>query len=141
MNNGLGYAAAAIGVAAMLGSAAAAQPAPVLANGTLLTLTAEGRTTRAPDVAEVSGGVVTVAPTAAAAMRDNAAKMTAVVAAVKQAGIADRDIQTTGLSLQPQYRYDNNAPPVLCRGWCSISTGRGWAWSWCPSARSPKFRR
>lgn len=113
MNNGLGYAAAAIGVAAMLGSAAAAQPAPVLANGTLLTLTAEGRTTRAPDVAEVSGGVVTVAPTAAAAMRDNAAKMTAVVAAVKQAGIADRDIQTTGLSLQPQYRYDNNAPPVL----------------------------
>ena len=84
-----------------------------VANGTLLTLTAEGRSTRAPDVAEVSGGVVTTAPTAAAAMRDNAAKMTAVVAAVKKAGIADRDIQTTGLSLQPQYRYENNAPPVL----------------------------
>jgi hypothetical protein len=85
----------------------------VLANGTVLTLTAEGRSLRAPDVAEVSGGVVTVAPTAAAAMRENAARMTAVVAAVKQAGIADRDIQTTGLSLQPQYRYENNAPPVL----------------------------
>lgn len=113
MNDGFGRTAAAFGVAAMLGSGALAQTAPMLANGTLLTLTAEGRSTRAPDVAEVSGGVVTVAPTAAAAMRDNAAKMTAVVAAVKQAGIADRDIQTTGLSLQPQYRYENNAPPVL----------------------------
>jgi uncharacterized protein YggE len=111
MNDGFGRTAAAFGVAAMLGSAAAAQPAP--ANGTLLTLTAEGRSLRAPDVAEVSGGVVTVAPTAAAAMRENAARMTAVVAAVKQAGIADRDVQTTGLSLQPQYRYENNAPPVL----------------------------
>ncbi len=113
MNDGFGRTAAALGVAAMLGSAATAQPAPVPANGTLLTLTAEGRSTRVPDVAEVSGGVVTVAPTAAAAMRENAARMTAVVAAVKQAGIADRDVQTSGLSLQPQYRYENNAPPVL----------------------------
>jgi uncharacterized protein YggE len=113
MNDGFGRTAAALGVAAILGSAAVAQPAPVPTNGTLLTLTAEGRSQRTPDVAEVSGGVVTTAPTAAAAMRENAAKMTAVVAAVKQAGIADRDIQTTGLSLQPQYRYENNAPPVL----------------------------
>jgi uncharacterized protein YggE len=104
----LGLAAAALGVAA----GAAAQPAPVVA-GTLLTLTAEGQTTRVPDVAEVSTGVVTTAPTAAAAMRDNAARMTAVVDAVKKAGVADRDIQTSGLNLSPQYRYENNAPPVL----------------------------
>jgi uncharacterized protein YggE len=104
----LGLAAAALGVA----TAAAAQPAPVV-SGTLLTLTAEGRTTRVPDIAEVSTGVVTTAPTAAAAMRDNAARMTAVVDAIKKAGVADRDIQTAGLNLTPQYRYENNTPPVL----------------------------
>ena len=88
--------------------AVAAAPVP-----TTLTLNVEGRALRAPDIAEVSGGVVTAAPTAAAAMADNAARMSAVVAAVRKAGVADRDIQTAGLSLQPQYKYENNQPPVL----------------------------
>lgn len=88
---------------------AAAEPPPV----PTVTVTAEGRVDRAPDIADLSGGVVTTAPTAAAAMAENATRMTAVIAAVRRAGIADRDIQTTGLGLQPQYRYDNNRPPVL----------------------------
>jgi uncharacterized protein len=46
-------------------------------------------------------------------MRDNAGKTTAVIAALKRAGIADRDIQTSGLSLNPQYRYQDNQPPRL----------------------------
>lgn len=78
-----------------------------------LTVTAEGRSAREPDVATLSGGVVTTAPTAAAAMAENATRMAAVVAAVRKAGIAARDVQTTGLGLQPQYRYDANKPPVL----------------------------
>lgn len=78
-----------------------------------LTISAEGHVDRAPDVADLSGGVVTVAPTAAAAMAENATKMTSVIAAVRRAGIAERDIQTSGLSLSPQYRYDNNLPPKL----------------------------
>lgn len=94
--------------------------APLAAHGTsgepvvpTLTVSAEGRSFRSPDVADLSGGVVTTAATAAAAMAENATRMTAVVAAVRRAGLADRDIQTTGLSLQPQYRYENNQPPVL----------------------------
>lgn len=98
--------------ALMSAGAVLAQPA-VVPTPTTLTISAEGRVTRAPDIAEVSGGVVTSAPTAAAAMAENASRMTAVVAAVKKAGIADRDIQTSGLNLQPQYRYENNQPPVL----------------------------
>lgn len=94
------------------GIAAAQTVAPARAP-TTLTLTVEGRATRTPDIAEVSGGVVTSAPTAAAAMAENASKMNAVVNAIRKAGIADRDIQTTGLNLAPQYRYDNNQPPVL----------------------------
>lgn len=80
---------------------------------TTLTITAEGRIDRAPDVAELSGGVVTQAPTAAAALAANATRMTSVIAAIRRAGIADRDIQTTGLNLQPQYKYGDNQPPVL----------------------------
>ena len=80
---------------------------------TTLTVTAEGHVDRAPDIADLSGGVVTQAPTAAAALSANAAKMTAVVAAVRRAGIAERDIQTNGLTLAAQYRYENNLPPVL----------------------------
>ena len=100
-------------MALLTGAAARAEAAPVLPTPTMLTVTAEGRVTRAPDIAEVSGGVVTSAPTAAAAMAENAIRMTAVVAAVKKAGIADRDIQTSGLNLQAEYRYENNRPPVL----------------------------
>ncbi len=103
--------AALIGLAAAgLAAAANAQTVPT---PTTLTVVAEGRATRAPDIAEVSGGVVTAAPTAAAAMAENATRMNAVVAAIRKAGVADRDIQTTGLNLQPQYRYENNQPPVL----------------------------
>lgn len=102
------------GALALGGTAVQAAPeAPAPSIVTTLTVTAEGRVTRTPDVAEVSGGVVTSAPTAAAAMAENAARMNAVVAAVRKAGIADRDVQTSGLSLAPQYRYDNNVPPVL----------------------------
>ncbi|MGI4875978.1 MAG: SIMPL domain-containing protein [Janthinobacterium lividum] len=93
---------------------AAAQQALTIAPAVpTLSVSAEGHVARAPDVADLSGGVVTTAPTAAAAMADNAGRMTAVVAAVRRAGIAGRDIQTSGLSLAPQYRYEDNRPPVL----------------------------
>ncbi|GGE00067.1 SIMPL domain-containing protein [Polymorphobacter glacialis] len=111
-------AAAAIGVM-MMATTAQAQVAgtvgavPLVPSSTTLTVVAEGRSLRTPDIAEVSGGVVTTALTAAAAMRENAVRMNAVVAAVKKAGIADRDVQTSGLSLQPQYKYENNQAPVL----------------------------
>jgi uncharacterized protein YggE len=46
-------------------------------------------------------------------MADNARRMTAVIAALKSAGVAERDIRTASLNLSPQYRYDNDKPPVL----------------------------
>ncbi len=108
MNNRAWIAAVAATMASAAGAQAVTVPAP-----TLLTVSAEGRVTRAPDLAEVTGGVLTTAPTASAAMSENAVRMSAVVAALRKAGVADRDIQTSGLNLQPQYRYDNNQPPTL----------------------------
>jgi uncharacterized protein YggE len=87
---------------------------PVVAmTGTTLDVSAEGQVTRVPDVAIVSAGVVTQATDAGTAMRENAARVEKVVAALKAAGIADRDIQTANLSLNPQYRYADNQPPVI----------------------------
>jgi hypothetical protein len=91
--------------------ALAADPAPVA--GTRLSVSATDSVSRPPDLATVGTGVVTQGATAAAAMRDNAARMAATVAALKRAGVADRDVQTSALTLQPQYRYADNQPPVL----------------------------
>jgi len=99
--------------AMLVGGSALAQAGQPLITGTRLDITAEGAVNRTPDLALVSAGVVTQAPTANAAMRDNAARMAATVAALKRAGVADRDIQTAAISLNPQYRYADNKPPEI----------------------------
>ena len=81
-------------------------------HGTRLDIVATGHVQRTPDVATIGAGVVTQANDAAKAMAANADRMTATVAALKKAGIADRDIQTAQVNLQPQYRYAENQPPV-----------------------------
>lgn len=104
-------AAAAIPVAA---TAQTLPPTPVpTLNGARLDVVAEGEVRRVPDVATISAGVVTQAATAGAALTDNARRMAATVAALKRAGIADRDIQTSSIGLAPQYRYGENVPPVI----------------------------
>jgi uncharacterized protein YggE len=85
----------------------------VIPDGTLLDVTATGKTTRVPDLATIRAGVVTQAATAAAALSDNANRMSAVLSALKRAGIQPRDIATANVSLQPQYRYEDNKPPVI----------------------------
>ena len=91
--------------AASLPAAAQAQTAPpvVAAGNTLLTVSAEGRTARAPDLAVFTAGVASTGKTAGEALTANSADMNRVIAALKRAGIADRDIQTSNLSLNPVY--------------------------------------
>ena len=102
-------AATAFAVPAVAGSAAAQEtrmPA-IEAGHTLLTVTADGSSTRVPDMAVFNSGVTTQGATASAALAENSTKMSAVIAALKRAGIADKDIQTSNLSLSPVY-----APPT-----------------------------
>lgn len=82
-------------------------------SGTRLDIAATGEVTRVPDIARISAGVVTQAPTATAAIAQNARQMESVRAALRRAGIADRDIQTSQISLNPEYRYAENQPPAL----------------------------
>ncbi len=95
-------------------SAAAAQQLPAQAiSGTRLDVVATGEVSRVPDIVRISAGVVTQAPTATAAMQQNSQRMVSVVAALRRAGIAERDIQTGQISLNPEYRHSENQPPAL----------------------------
>ena len=85
---------------------------PVI-NGTRLDITARGEVRRVPDVAVISAGVVTQSANAGAAMQENATRMARVMAALRKAGVAEKDISTTAISLSPQYRYAENQPPVI----------------------------
>lgn len=81
--------------------------------GTRLDVTGTGEVTRVPDVAIISAGVVSRAATATAALQDSATRMSQVLAALKRAGVDDRDIQTSTVSLNPEYRYPENQAPQL----------------------------
>ena len=81
--------------------------------GTRLDLNVTGEVTRVPDIAIISAGVVTRAPTASAAISQNATRMERVLAALRRAGVEARDIQTSNLNLNPEYRYREGLPPQL----------------------------
>jgi uncharacterized protein YggE len=78
-----------------------------------ITVTGEGRAEAVPDLAVVTIGVTTGADTAAAALAENSARLTAVLDRLRAAGVADRDLQTSGLSLGPRYDYGDNRPPRI----------------------------
>ncbi len=108
------WTALALGAAAIpaVASAQAEIPMPPIA-GTRLDITASGEVTRVPDIAVISAGVVTRQQTASSAIQENSSRMERVLAALKKAGVAERDVQTSSLSLSPEYRYQENQPPQL----------------------------
>lgn len=97
---------AALSVLALAPAAPAAAQMPPIAPmaGTRLDVTATGEVSRIPDIVRIEAGVVTQAPTAGEAMRQNSARMARVRAALAQAGVADRDVQTSSFSLAAYYR-------------------------------------
>jgi uncharacterized protein len=102
-------------LAAFAAVPAAAQmaPPPPFTDGTVLDVSATGKTTRVPDVATIRAGVVTQSATATDALAQNAQRMAKVLDALKAAGVQARDIQTANVSLQPQYRSEPNQSPVI----------------------------
>lgn len=104
-----------LGAVAIPASAPAQQAVAAVPDlsGTRLDISASGEVTRVPDLAIISAGVQTLQPTATAAIDENASKMERVRAALKRAGIDDKDIQTSSINLNPEYQYDQNRPPRL----------------------------
>jgi len=81
-----------------------------------LSLNATGEAKAAPDMATLSAGVVSQAQTAEAALSENSTKMNRVVAELRKAGVADKDIQTSNLNISPVYannRENNGSGPRI----------------------------
>jgi uncharacterized protein YggE len=79
----------------------------------VIAVTGAGKVTVIPDMATIRLGVAVERPTAKAARDAAATSMTAVVAAIRKLGIADKDIATATVSLGPVYSYPNNSAPVV----------------------------
>jgi hypothetical protein len=79
--------------------------APVFAPRTL-TVSGLGEASGRPDMAILSIGVETRAPTAAEALKQNAAKMRATLDRLKKRGVAEKDMQTQNLSVNAVYDYE-----------------------------------
>ncbi len=92
--------AAALALPTLARAAEPAQTPRIIVSG-------EGQAAVAPDLAILSLSVMREAKTAREALDANNAAMSEVIAAIKLFGIADRDLQTAGVQINPRYNYNN----------------------------------
>ncbi|MGI9364177.1 MAG: SIMPL domain-containing protein [Rhizobiaceae bacterium] len=104
---------AAVAASSVPGSAQAESPKP----GTI-SISATGTATAVPDMAMLNLSIVREAETARQALDANSTAMAEVLAELKNAGIEDRDLQTSNFNIQPRYHYpksnsDGQRPPKI----------------------------
>lgn len=109
-------------MAAALSTAMMTTARPAMAQAAVqtatITVTGEAMVFRAPDMATISIGVTTVEATAAEALAANSAAMQAVIDRLKAAGVADKDIQTSNLSVNPNWSgYDSSSSGQTISGY------------------------
>ncbi len=99
--------------AAALAGALLAMPAQADVLLPMISVTGEATISVPPDQATIDGGVTTEAKTAREASEANNAAMAKVLQALKGAGIAEKDLQTSRLSLQPQNAPNRSGPALI----------------------------
>lgn len=107
----------ALGTAAVALSQPAQADVQITTNQPVVELSVTETVKGDPDIATIGAGVQTLSPTAVEAMRANAREMTAVIDRIKALGVDEKDIQTTGVSLYPQYDYDQEQRRQVFRGY------------------------
>lgn len=110
-------AAAIAAVAATVPAAARAANVDIEASGPVIELDIFESVTVPPDMATIGAGVTSEAPTAVEALRMNSVEMDKVIARIKSLGIAEKDIQTTGINLNARYDYDREGQRQIFRGY------------------------
>ena len=101
--------------AAFAAAPVSAAEVQITAAGPIVELTVSESVEAEPDLVRIGAGVTSDAPTAVEAMRTNAQAMSAVVERIRQLGVPERDIQTTGISLGARYDYDQATQRQLFR--------------------------
>ena len=90
--------------------------APALADNDFppaISVTGEASISVPPDRAEIDAGVTSDARTAREASEANNAAMGKVIAALKNSGIDEKDVQTSRISLQPRYGPNRDMPAPI----------------------------
>lgn len=105
MKNSLLYLAAATTSLAIPMTAAQSAAVQINVQNPVVEIQVSESISAAPDVATFSTGVSTLAPTATAALRQNSQKVRVLVNRIKELGISEKDIQTSGINLNAEYEY------------------------------------
>ncbi|OBX18441.1 hypothetical protein A9995_10690 [Erythrobacter sp. QSSC1-22B] len=105
----LGLGALTLGFAPPLAAQTEMARPSIAANETILRVQGTGRIAAVPEVMTITLGVVTTGESAAAALDANNRKLAPVIAALREAGIPPEQIQTSGLSVDPQFADTRNA--------------------------------
>lgn len=82
------------------------------ATSNTVSFSGEGKVSVKPDVATTDLSIVTEASTAKAAQDANSTKSNALITYLKEAGIEDKDIKTSGYNVQPLYNYNQSRPQI-----------------------------
>ena len=112
----LRYALPLFASAALFASPAAAQ-VQVQTSGPVVELDVFETVDIQPDIVTMSAGVTSEAPTAVEALRQNSARMRQVIDRLKSLGVAERDIQTSGINLNARFDYDQMSREQVFRGY------------------------
>lgn len=72
-----------------------------------IAISGEGKVTATPNIAMTEIGLLTEKKDVASAQKENTEKMNKLIAAVKAAGVEEKDIQTTQYQIYPKYDYSN----------------------------------
>jgi len=88
-----------------------------------ISVTGEGEVFAKPDIATFSFSVNAKEADASAAQSKSAESVNAIMSYLKEKGVEDKDIKTTGYNLNPRYEY----PQTVCTQWN------------CPPAGEPKL--
>jgi uncharacterized protein YggE len=98
----------------MLTAALAFPISTVAAYAGTITVTGEATVDAAPDMATISFGMTTDGVTAAEAMSKNNLALAAVIDRLKSAGVAEADLQTSSLTLNPNWvGYESGETPTI----------------------------
>ena len=117
-----------VSASAVLAGASVAATGPVsaaevqiAATGPVVELTVMEQVDAAPDLVTISAGVTTEAQTAVDALRQNSVAMRKVIDRIKALGIAEKDIQTTGINVNARYDYDERSRQQVFRGYMAAN--------------------
>lgn len=78
----------------------------------VISVQAQGVAARRPDLLTITAGVVTAGTSARTAIRENSALVQRLITAARQAGVEERDLRTSQLSVEPQTERGYNGAAV-----------------------------